>query len=181
MRDKVYGKNIYNTGRNIYLCGEIVNPLSAELVPIFLDLQMMNPIEDITLLINSPGGEVDEMFAIIDLMNAMSCDIRTVVIGSAMSAAAFIAICGAKGKRFMTPHSRMMLHSVSGGALGSIHDMVIDVDEITRLNRMMISEISVNSSLTPEQAEELTKRDRYILPSEAIEMGLVDGVIKTLK
>jgi len=174
-------KVINNSGRIFTIAGAIENNISTDINSILLDLQNSNPLSDITMIINSPGGEVDEMFAIIDMMNMIKNDIQTLVIGKAMSAAAVIAICGTKGKRFMSKNSRLMLHSVSGGAVGNIKDISIEINEIKRLNDNIVQMISEKSNLTVEQVKDLIDRDRFIGPEEAIEMGLIDAILTTIK
>lgn len=165
----------------VLLDGEIKAGVGSGVIQSLLELQSIDPINDITMLINSPGGDVNELMAIIDIMNLIHNDIKTVVIGKAMSAGAIIAICGAKGKRFMTANSVMMLHSVSAGTFGHVKDIHIEVEEIKRLNDAMINLIHTKSKLSIKEVKALIDRDRYILPKEAIRLGLIDGICTSLK
>lgn len=172
---------IQNTGRMILLNSEIKPPISGELITSLIHLQYENPVEEISLLINTGGGCVDEMFAMLDLMDIVTNPIRTIVCGKAMSAGAILAVCGTKGKRLMTKNSRLMFHSVSGGTFGNVKDVQIDVNEIKRLNELMIQIVSEKSDLSIEQVKDLVDRDKYLTAEEAIEMGLIDGIIDKIK
>lgn len=175
------GTNSTLDSRIIMLYSDIVNGISQDVNSQLLELQCQDPLKDITLIVNSYGGEIDEMFAIIDMMNIVQPDIRTIVNGKAMSAGAFVAICGTKGKRFMTENSRLMIHSVSGGSVGTVQDIKIDVAELNRANDHIINMVSQKSNLSVSEVKDLMERDRYILPKEAIEMGLIDGILTSLK
>lgn len=98
-----------------------------------------------------------------------------------MSAAAYIAINGTKGKRYITENARLMLHSISGGTSGSFNDVQIDINEMKRLNEKIIDIVAANSKLSKKQISDLISRDRYILPEEAIKLGLVDGIVGSLQ
>lgn len=162
--------------RTIFIDGDIRQGTGTQVIQGLLDLQNVDPIKDITMLINSPGGDVYELMACLDMMEIVPNDIRTIVIGKAMSAGALIAICGTKGKRFMTKNSTLMLHSVSGAAVGNVKDVKIEIEEIKRLNNEIIKMISSNSKLSIKEVKDLIDRDKYILPTEAIKMGLIDAI-----
>lgn len=178
MRDKQECQK--NKGRVILLCSEINDEAAMMVVDGLLQLQSEDPLKDITMVINSPGGDISAMFAITDMMDMISCDIRTVVLGMAASAASFIAACGTPGKRFISKNSKIMVHSVSGGAFGVIHDINIAVDEIKSLQDQMIEEYVNRTKIDREELKNLLERDRYLKPDDAIKMGLVDNIIKSL-
>ena len=169
----------YNS-RNILLFSDIDENACLQICDGLLDLQNDDISRDITLIINSNGGQVYELFSIIDMMECVNPDIRTIVLGKAMSAGAVLAICGTKGKRFMTKNSRLMLHSVSSGTYGNIHDIKVDIEEFKRLNQQIIEIISERSNLSVKEIEDLIQRDRYILPDEAIKFGFIDGIIESI-
>ena len=169
-----------NKGRTILLSTEINDESAMMVVDALLQLQSEDPLKDITIIINSPGGEISSMFAITDMMDMISCDVRTIVLGMAASAASFIATCGTPGKRFISKNSKIMVHSVSGGAIGVIHDINIAVDEIKSLQEQMLEEYSKRTKVNKAEIKNLLERDRYLKPEEAIEMGLVDGIIKSI-
>lgn len=182
-KDKGKTSGIVGNGddnRIIVLSGTINESITKEVIERLLELQGKSPMEEITLIIDSYGGDVDSMFAITDLMDIIIPDIKTVCIGKAMSASAFIFICGTKGKRLMTKTSRLMLHQLSGFTYGSLKDMDIQVKEARSLQEEMIKIISERSLLDIDSIKDLMDRDRYIRPDDAIEMGLCDGIITKL-
>jgi len=173
--------DVNQESRMLMLFGEINESSSFGVTQGLLELQAMDPMKDISFIINSHGGHIDDCLAIIDVMNCIKPDIRTIVIGKAMSAGAFIAINGTKGKRYITENSRLMLHSLSTSVSGSFNDIQVDIEEVTRLNDKLIDIISTNAKLSKKDVKDLIKRDRYILPQEAIEFGLLDGIVKSIQ
>ena len=131
----------------------------------------------ITLVLNSPGGNYDELVAIYDMMQLLDADIRTIVMGSAMSAGALLGISGTCGQRFITPTSRLMFHAVSMGIEGKAQDIKIDYKESERLNRQIADLIKNHSQITDEEVERFCDRDIYVLPYEAVKLGMFDAVI----
>jgi ATP-dependent Clp protease, protease subunit len=178
--NKNNGISTTDKDRFIYINGFIDEEKSKEVIERLLELQSNDPLEEITIILNSGGGEIYSMFAITDMMDIMHTDIRTICIGSAMSAAQFIFTCGSKGKRFMTKHSSLMMHQVSGGAYGTGKDIDVQVKEIKFLQGEMIKEISTRSSLSVEEIKKFIDRDFYIRPEQAIEFGLCDDIIGRL-
>jgi len=166
--------------RFIYINGEINEDKAKDVIEKLLELQAADPISDITIIINSCGGEVYSMFSITDTMDVITPDIRTVCLGTSQSAAAFIFICGAIGKRYMTKHSSLMIHQVSGGVGGTSKDLDVTVKHIRSLQNDMIEEISNRSKLSIDQVKGFIDRDFYIKPEKAIEYGLCEGVLKML-
>jgi len=166
--------------RFIYLSGNVDEDKAKDVIEKLLELQTADPLEEITMVINCGGGEIYSMFAITDMMDIMYAPIRTICLGSAMSAAAFIFTCGTKGLRFMTQHSSLMMHQVSGGAFGTTKDINVQVAEIKFLQEEMIKEISKRSELSYDQIKELIDRDCFIRPQQAIDYGFCDGIIGRL-
>jgi len=160
--------------RTITLMGEVNEEKAKEVIERLLQLQNEDPFADIDMYINSFGGCVYSMFAIADMMSILIPDISTINIGSAMSAGAFIFICGTKGKRRMTRNSTLMLHQVSSAIYGTTKDIKIEVAETTRLQQRMIEVVSERSNLDEKEIENLIDRDAYISGEQAIEMGLCD-------
>ena len=134
---------------------------------------------EITIVINSVGGEYDHLIQMYDLLQLLDADIRTVVNGAAFSAAAILAITGTCGKRYATPKSRLMFHSVSSGMEGKTADIKIDFTESERLNHQLRTIIVEHSQgkLTQGKAKRFIGRDCYVLPEEAIKLGLIDEII----
>jgi len=182
-KDKGKESNVLSTAdsdRFIYLSGIIDEDKSKEVIERLLELQHNDPLEEITIIVNSGGGEIYSMFAITDMMDMMHADIRTVCLGTAASAGSFIFLCGTKGKRFMSKHSNLMMHQVSGGTYGTTADIDVQVNEIRYLQQEMINVIEERSKLTGEEIKKFIDRDFYIRPEQAIEFGLCDDVIGRL-
>ena len=166
--------------RFIYVSGVIDEEKAKEVIERLLELQNNDPLEEITMIVNSGGGEIYSMFAITDMMDMMHADIRTVCLGTAASAGSFIFLCGTPGKRFMSKHSNLMMHQVSGGTYGTTADIDVQVNEIRYLQQEMINVIEERSNLTGEEIKKFIDRDFYIRPEQAIEFGLCDGIIGRL-
>jgi len=166
--------------RFVYLNGIIDEEKSKDIIEKLLELQSKDPLEEITIIINSMGGEIYSMFAIIDIMDILLPSIRTISLGLSASASAFIFICGTIGRRFMTKHSSLMLHQASGGTHGTVKDIDVTVREIKYLQSQVVEGIANRSKLTIEEIKGLIDRDFYIRPEKAIEFGLCDGIIERL-
>ena len=166
--------------RFIYLSGSVDEDKAKDVIEKLLELQTADPMEEITMVINSGGGDIYSMFAITDMMDNIYTPIRTICLGTAQSAAAFIFTCGTKGRRFMTKHSSLMIHQVSGGAGGTTKDIDVQVREIKFLQNEMNEEITKRSDLSKNEIEKLIDRDFYIRPQQAIEYGLCDDIIKRI-
>ena len=151
----------------------IANLIAAQLL--FLDAE--EPGKDIYLYVNSPGGSSYAGMAIYDAMQYVKSDISTVCLGMGMSAAAMILCGGAKGKRFALPNAKMMIHQGSGGFRGTPADIQIAAKEILTMTRRMAEIISKHSGQDVEQVMKDIDRDRFMTPEEAVEYGLIDGVM----
>jgi ATP-dependent Clp protease protease subunit len=158
-------------GRNFN--DELANSVVAQL----LFLEADNPEADMTMYINSPGGDVSAELAIFDTMSYIKPDVSTVCIGHAASAAACILASGTKGKRYALKNARIMLHQVSGGAGGHIEDMRIHVQEAEYLNELMIKELSRITGHKPAKVKKDLDRDYYMSAEEAKKYGLIDEVL----
>jgi len=146
-----------------------------------LHLESEDPDKDINLYINSPGGDITALFAIYDTMQYVKCDVSTTVMGQAASAAAVLALSGAKGKRFALPHSRILLHQPHGGAQGQAVDIEIQAKEMTRYRKLLDQLISEHTGQSLEKVSKDTDRDYILTAPEAVEYGVIDEVITTRK
>jgi ATP-dependent Clp protease protease subunit len=146
-----------------------------------LHLESEDPDKDINLYINSPGGDITALFAIYDTMQYVKCDVSTTVMGQAASAAAVLALAGAKGKRFALPHSRILLHQPHGGAQGQAVDIEIQAKEIIRYRQLLDQLISEHTGQTLEKVSKDTDRDFILTAEDAVTYGVVDEVITTRK
>ncbi|MCQ2953394.1 ATP-dependent Clp endopeptidase proteolytic subunit ClpP [Helicobacter pylori] len=164
--------------RIVLLSGEINDSVASSIVAQLLFLEAEDPEKDIGLYINSPGGVITSGLSIYDTMNFIRPDVSTICIGQAASMGAFLLSCGAKGKRFSLPHSRIMIHQPLGGAQGQASDIEIISNEILRLKGLMNSILAQNSGQSLEQIAKDTDRDFYMSAREAKEYGLIDKVLQ---
>ncbi|MBH0267306.1 ATP-dependent Clp endopeptidase proteolytic subunit ClpP [Helicobacter pylori] len=164
--------------RIVLLSGEINDSVASSIVAQLLFLEAEDPEKDIGLYINSPGGVITSGLSIYDTMNFIRPDVSTICIGQAASMGAFLLSCGAKGKRFSLPHSRIMIHQPLGGAQGQASDIEIISNEILRLKGLMNSILAQNSGQSLEQIAKDTDRDFYMSSKEAKEYGLIDKVLQ---
>lgn len=162
----------------IIFLGEDVNPHTANLVTaqlLFLDNEDNK--KDINLYINSPGGSVYDALAIYDTMQFVKADVQTVGIGVQASAAAFLLSSGTKGKRFLLPHSTVMIHQPSSGTRGKVTDQEIDLRESLRVKRLLEEIMAKNTGQKVERIHEDMERDKWLTADEAKKYGIVDEVI----
>ena len=164
--------------RIIMLCDEVNDTTASLVVAQLLYLEGIDPDKDINLYINSPGGSVTAGMAIYDTMNYVKCDVSTICIGLAASMGSFLLSAGAKGKRFATPNSEIMIHQPSGGARGQASDIKIQAEHMLktkdRLNRLLAQ----HTGQTVEVIERDTERDNFMSPEEAVKYGMIDQVIE---
>jgi len=164
--------------RIIFLGGPIDDNVANIVIAQLLFLQSEDPKKDITLYINSPGGSITAAMAIIDTMNYLSCDVSTICVGIAASAAAMILSVGKKGKRLSLPNAEVMIHQPLGGIEGQAADIAITAKHILQtrdnLNKMLAK--STGKPLT--QIEKDTDRDFFMTAEEAKKYGIIDEVIK---
>ena len=142
-----------------------------------LHLESEDPDKDISLYINSPGGDVSALLAIYDTMQYIKPDVSTIVMGLAASAAAVLLLAGAPGKRYALPHSRVLLHQPHGGAQGQAVDIEIQAREIIRLRKLLDGIIARHTSQTLEKVEKDTDRDFILTAEEAKNYGVIDEII----
>ena len=164
--------------RVVFVVGPIDDYMANVVVAQLLFLESENPDKDINLYINSPGGVVTAGLAIYDTMQYIRCDVSTMCIGQAASAASLLLMAGAKGKRYALPNSRVMIHQPSGGAQGQATDIEIQAREILYL-RNRLNNIYVKHTGQPiEQIERDMERDRFMSGDEAKAYGLIDAVLE---
>ena len=165
--------------RIIMLNGPVEDQMANVIVAQLLFLESENPDEDISLFINSPGGVVTAGMSIYDTMQFIKPDVSTYVMGQACSMGSLLATAGAKGKRFMLPNARHMIHQPSGGARGQATDMQIQVEEIIKMKKTL-TEIYVKHNSQGKTFAQMTadmERDKFMSAEEALAYGLVDKII----
>lgn len=162
----------------IIFLGEEVNDTTANLVVAqLLFLASEDPKADINLYINSPGGSVYDGLAIYDTMNFVPCDVATYGIGLQASMGAFLLSSGAKGKRFMLPNAKAMIHQPSSGTRGKVTDMEIDLRESLALKEKLAEILANNTGQKIAKIKDDMERDYWMTAEEAKNYGLVDLVL----
>jgi ATP-dependent Clp protease protease subunit len=151
----------------------VANVVCAQL----LHLESENPDKDINLYINSPGGDINALFAIYDTMSYIKPDITTICYGQAASAAAVLLAAGTPGKRLALPHSRILIHQPYAGAQGQVSDLEIASREIQRLKTQLEELLAQHTSQSVEKIRQDTDRDYVMTAEEAKEYGIIDEVI----
>ena len=168
--------------RVIFL-GEDVNPTSASLVIAqLLFLESEDPDKEIFLYINSPGGSITDGMGIVDTMNYIKCPVTTICVGLAASFGAVLLANGEKGKRFATPNSEILIHQPliggqGGGISGQATEIKIHADHMIRTREKLNKLLSEKTGQPIEQIEKDTERDHYMSAQEALEYGLIDGIM----
>ena len=162
----------------IIFLGEEITSVSANLIVAqLLHLESQDAEKDISLYINSPGGEVYSGLAILDTMNFIKPQVSTICVGMAASMAAVLLSAGAKGKRFCLPHSKVMIHQPSGGAQGQQTEIEIVAEEIKKTRRELNQILSDASGQPIEKVQADTERDNYLTAAEALDYGLIDRIV----
>jgi len=156
---------------------DVANVVMAQL----LHLESEDPDKDIAIYINSPGGSITALFAIYDTMEFIKCDVQTICMGQAASAAAVLLAAGTKGKRLALPNSRILLHQPSGGAEGQSVDIEIQANEILRMRDSLDAILSEKTGQTVERIRKDTDRDFILSAPQALEYGLIDAIITSRK
>ena len=171
--------------RSIMFVGEVTEDKAAEFISALLVLAQTKDeederAEDIKIYINTYGGSADEMFAIYDVMNWCKefCDVQTIGIGKVMSAGTLILAAGTKGKRYLSSHCRVMIHSVNGGQVGDLHNLKNEMEQIAGLQDSYIQAMSSETNMTKRQIQTLINKkiNVYLDAEVAIGKGLADEV-----
>lgn len=152
----------------------VVNTVIAQLL--FLDAE--NSKDDIKIYINSPGGNVTSAMALYDTIQHVKADVSTICIGQAASAAAVLLACGAKGKRFSLPNSRVLIHQVMGGAEGQQKDVEIQAQEMKRIKNQINQILAKHTGQPAAKIEKDSDRDYFMTAEEAKKYGIIDKIIQ---
>ncbi|MEN3240916.1 ATP-dependent Clp endopeptidase proteolytic subunit ClpP [Fructilactobacillus sanfranciscensis] len=163
--------------RIIMLSGEIEDNMANAIIAQLLFLDAQDSDKDIYLYINSPGGVITSGMAIYDTMNFIKSDVQTIVMGMAASMASVLATAGTKGKRFALPHSQIMIHQPSGGAQGQQTEIEIAAKEIVKARKMINKLLADHSGQPLEKIDRDTERDNYLSAQQAVDYGLIDGIM----
>ncbi|MDD3883337.1 MAG: ATP-dependent Clp endopeptidase proteolytic subunit ClpP [Gallionella sp.] len=164
--------------RVVFLVGEVNDHTANLIVAQMLFLESENPDKDIHFYINSPGGSVTAGMAIYDTMQFIKPNVSTLCIGQAASMGAFLLAAGEKGKRFVLPNSRVMIHQPLGGFRGQASDIEIHAKEILYLKKRLNQLLAQHSGQSEETIDRDTDRDNFLSALDAVAYGLVDQVLE---
>lgn len=166
---------LFMNNRMVFIDDVITDSLASNVVRQLMYLASTGN-EDITLVINSPGGSVTAGLAIYDAMSAISCDVSTVCLGMAASMGAFLLAAGARGKRYATPNSEIMIHQVMGGASGQAVDVQIAAQRIGRMKDNLNNLLAEFTGQPLSRIQVDTDRDYFMTAREATAYGMIDGI-----
>jgi ATP-dependent Clp protease protease subunit len=163
--------------RVIFLIGEINHASAARAYMQMLLLQSQKKDQDINLYVNSPGGNVSDTLAIYDVMRFLSCDVATYCIGECASGGAIVFMAGKKGKRFILPNAKVMIHQPFGGVYGQAADIEIQAEEILKTKETLINIMARCTNQSIDRIREDSERDRFFSAQDAVKYGICDEVI----
>jgi ATP-dependent Clp protease protease subunit len=175
LNDSVYERLLRE--RIVFLGSQVDDPIANQICAQLLLLSAEDAERDIFLYINSPGGSISAGMAIYDTMEFIANDVATVGIGLAASMGQFLLCAGQKGKRYATPHARIMMHQPSGGLGGTASDIAIQAEQMLYTKKTMQEQIAFHTGQTVEQIEKDSDRDRWFTADAAKEYGFVDHVV----
>jgi len=166
--------------RIVFVGTPIDDTIANLIIAQILFLQMEDPEKDISMYINSPGGSVTAGLAIYDTMQFVKCDVATYCLGQAASMGAVLFACGKKGKRFMLPNSRILLHQplISGVMQGAATDLEIEAREILRLRQRLYGILGDHTRQDVKKIEKDCDRNRWLEAQESIDYGLADQILR---
>jgi len=173
LKDQIDEKILYS--RKIFLWGQVDDQSAQHVIERLLYLELNAPGKEIQLLINSPGGLVTSGMALYDTMKSISSPVSTICTGFAASMGSILLSAGAKGRRFILPHARVMIHQPSGGAGGVASDIEIQADEIAKAKRLSAELLAANCGQTVDKILMDFNRDHWMSAEESIAYGIVDG------
>ena len=164
--------------RIIFVDGKITDATADLVIAQLLFLESENPDKDISMYINSPGGSVTAGLAIYDTMHYVKCPIQTICMGQAASMGAVLLAGGTKGKRFILPSARVLIHQPSGGAKGQETEIRIIAENILKTRNKLNEILAANTGKSVEEIARDTERDNYMTAQEAVAYGLIDSVVE---
>jgi ATP-dependent Clp protease protease subunit len=167
--------------RRVVISGTIKEETAAVFLEQITALEFLDVSKPITIFVDTYGGSVDAALSIYDAMSVCSCPIRTIGVGKIMSAGVLILAAGDKGNRFITQNARAMIHQVSGGAAGAVKDMEITVAEISRQQDVFVELLAKHTGKTKNQIMLDINRDKYMSANEALNYGIIDGIVEPRK
>lgn len=167
--------------RIVFLAGPINDEVANTVIAQLLFLEKTDPTKDITIYVNSPGGSVSATLAMYDTMQLIKCDVSTVCVGIAASGGSVILMGGTKGKRYILPHSEVMIHQPLGGTEGQATDIAIHAQHIMQTKELLNEMIAKHTGQTLKKVTDDTDRDKFMTADEALKYGIVDRIIESSK
>lgn len=174
----IFSRLMYD--RIVYFGGEVNDASCNTAIAQLLYLSSVDE-RDINIYLNSPGGSVIDGLGLIDTINFIPCDVSTTCIGMAASMGAVLLSNGAKGKRFVLPHSRVMIHQVSSGMKGVLADMEIELEQTRKCKRDVYQILADNTGKSFDEMERLCDRNNWFIGQEAVDLGIADKVLEKAK
>jgi ATP-dependent Clp protease protease subunit len=163
--------------RIIFLGTPIFDQVANSIIAQLLHLEREDPDRDISMYINSPGGEVHAGLAIMDAMRLNRCDVATYCVGLCASFGTVLLSSGTPGKRYAMPHSTIHMHQVLGGAQGQAADIEIEAREAMRLNELLRNILAENTGQDPERIKQDADRNYYMTAQQAKDYGMIDEIL----
>ena len=163
--------------RVVFLIGEINHVSASRVIMQMLYLQSVKRDQDINLYINSPGGVVDDTLAMYDIMRFLTCPVATYCIGRAESGGAVVFMAGHKGKRYILPNAKVMIHQPYGGVYGQTADIEIQAEEILKTKNTLINIMAKCTGQSFDRIKEDSERDRFFDAPSAVKYGICDEVL----
>lgn len=167
--------------RIIMVSGEVTDDMANAVIAQLLFLDAQDSEKDIYMYINSPGGSVSAGLAIYDTMNFVNSDVQTIVLGIAASMASILSTAGADGKRFALPNSEILIHQPLGGAQGQSTEIQIAAEHISKTRNLINKILAERTGQDIETINRDTERDNFMTAEEAVNYGLIDGIMKNKK
>lgn len=165
--------------RKVFLWGQVDDDSAKHIIDRLFYLEAIDPGKEIKFYINSPGGYVTSGFAIYDAMKSISSPVSTICMGLAASMGSILLSAGEKGKRFIFPHGKVMIHQPSGGARGQSTDIEIQAKEIIKTKELGAKILADNCGQSIEKVMEDFNRDYWMDAQESLDYGIIDGVVET--
>jgi len=165
--------------RIIFLSEDVNHATASLVVAQLLFLESEDPDREISFYINSPGGSITDGMAIFDTINYIKCPVSTICVGLAASMGAFLLAAGTKGRRFATPNAEIMIHQplISGGLSGQTTEIKIHADHMVKTREKLNKILSERTGKPLEQIEKDTERDNFMTAEQALEYGIIDGIM----
>jgi len=164
--------------RYIYLSGDIDEDKANSFVEKIIQLNHKSPTDPILVIIDSYGGYVDSLWSMVGAMEMSHCQVRTLCVGKAMSAAFMLLLSGAPGHRYISKHARLMMHELTSGAIGRAHQLDLQAEETRRLQKQLEVWVRDHTKMSKKFIAEKMKIDFYMDAERGIELGVVDEIIE---